>query len=269
MSIGTQVRWLWLGCLLALAACGGDAVNLGPQMTAAAGIAATAGAAVRGGAGMTAVPPMSPAPAMSATGTPTAAGSAGAAASMSSAAGSAGLGAGSAGSAAATGSAGPGAAAGSGAATAGSGAAGSGSGAATAGSGAAGSGSAAPSTGPTFTRVWTEVLMIKGCSGEYCHGSGMGGLMLKNKQGAYDALVNVAAAGPACAAKGGKRVVPGMPDASLLLDKLSHTTPSCGDMMPVGAKLAPNCLSMSPPVCTTEAEIGLVRDWILAGAKND
>jgi hypothetical protein len=97
----------------------------------------------------------------------------------------------------------------------------------------------------------------------------MGGLPLKNKRGAYDALVNVAASGPACAAKGGRRVTPGAPDASLLLDKLSHTQPSCGEMMPVGAKLAPNCLTNTPSVCTTEVELGLVRDWILAGAKDD
>lgn len=75
--------------------------------------------------------------------------------------------------------------------------------------------------GPTFTRVWSEILMLKGCAGEYCHGSGMGGLALKNKRGAYDALVNIAAAGPACAAKGGMRVAPGSPDASLLVDKLA------------------------------------------------
>jgi hypothetical protein len=128
---------------------------------------------------------------------------------------------------------------------------------------------AVAASGPTFTRVWSEILMLKGCSGEYCHGSGMGGLAFKNKRGAYDALVNIVAAGPACAAKGGTRVVPGKPDASLLLDKLSHSTPSCGETMPVGAKLVPNCVSTSPTVCTTEAEIGLVRDWILAGAKDD
>jgi hypothetical protein len=132
---------------------------------------------------------------------------------------------------------------------------------------AAGSGSTP--AGPTFTRVWNEILMLKGCSGEYCHGSGMGGLMLKNKRIAYDALVNVPAAGPACAGKGGVRVKPGMPDMSLLLDKLSHTTPSCGEIMPVGVKLAPNCVSTMPTVCTTEAELALVRDWIAAGAKDD
>ncbi len=141
--------------------------------------------------------------------------------------------------------------------------------------GGASTGMGAPAAGSgaggdaTFSRVWSEILMLKGCSGEYCHGSGMGGLQLKNKRGAYDALVNVAAAGPACSGKGGVRVKPGMPDASLLLDKISHGTPSCGEVMPIGGKLAPNCVSMLPTVCTTDAELALVRDWILAGAKDD
>jgi hypothetical protein len=136
---------------------------------------------------------------------------------------------------------------------------------------AAGGGASTAGTGTaaSFTRVWNEILMLKGCSGEYCHGSGMGGLTLKNKRIAYDSLVNAPAAGPACAAKGGVRVKPGMPDMSLLLDKISHTTPSCGEIMPVGVKLAPNCVSSMPTVCTTEAELNLVRDWILAGAKDD
>jgi hypothetical protein len=138
-----------------------------------------------------------------------------------------------------------------------------------AGTAAPAAGSGGASTGPTFTRVWNEILMLKGCTGEYCHGSGMGGLMLKSKRIAYDALVNIPAAGPACAGKGGTRVKPGMPDMSLLLDKISHTTPSCGEIMPVGVKLAPNCISTMPTVCTTEAELALVRDWIMAGAKDD
>ena len=122
---------------------------------------------------------------------------------------------------------------------------------------------------PTWTRVWEEVLLLKGCSGEYCHGSGMGGLSMKNKDDAYRNLVGAAAAGPACKAGSMLRVKPSEPNASLLLDKLSHPKPSCGDMMPIGAKLVPNCLSKVPSVCTTEQELGLVNAWILAGARND
>jgi hypothetical protein len=142
---------------------------------------------------------------------------------------------------------------------------------ATAGSGSAiaGSKAAAPSGAPTFARVWEEVLSRKGCSGAYCHGGGQGGLKFMSKDDAYKALVGAAAAGPMCASSGKQRVKPADPDASLLLDKISHTQPACGELMPIGAKLAPNCVSMSVTVCNTEAEITLVRDWIAAGAKND
>jgi hypothetical protein len=255
MSISTLARRIWLYGAIALYACSDDAANTGAQNT-------TGGSpSLAGAAGVAAA---------SGTGTPIMPGSAGVTAAGTSAAsmGAAGTAAPAAGGGGGSpGIAGIGATGASGTSAVGAPAAGSG--AATAGNAsmpAAGSGAA---TGPTFTRVWTEFLMLKGCSGEYCHGSGMGGLMLKNKRMAYDALVNVPAAGPACAGKGGVRVKPGMPDVSLLLDKISHTTPTCGEIMPVGVKLAPNCVSTMPTVCTTEAELNLVRDWILAGAKDD
>ncbi|HKU38008.1 MAG TPA: hypothetical protein VJR89_07675, partial [Polyangiales bacterium] len=142
-----------------------------------------------------------------------------------------------------------------------------------AGGAAAGSGGAAPGVipagAPTWSRVWEEVFLPKGCNGQYCHGSGQGGLSMKNKDDAHLNLVGVAAAGPACKAGGMLRVKASDPNASLLLDKMSHPMPSCGDMMPIGAKLAPNCLSTVQSVCTTEQELGLVKEWILAGARND
>ncbi|MFI5307563.1 MAG: hypothetical protein ACHQ53_09435 [Polyangiales bacterium] len=119
---------------------------------------------------------------------------------------------------------------------------------------------------PTFSRVWNEVLIPKGCTGVLCHGGAQGNLAMAEMQAAYTNLVNVAAAGPLCASSGMLRVKPGDPNASLLLDKLSHAKPACGESMPIGAKLAPNCVSNSPAVCTTDAEIGLVRDWISSGA---
>ena len=137
------------------------------------------------------------------------------------------------------------------------------------GAGGAAAGSGAPAGKATFTRVWEDVLLLKGCSGQYCHGSGQGALSMKNKSDAYVNLVNVATAGPACKAAGGLRVKPSDPNASLLLAKMSHSMPSCGDMMPIGAKLAPNCLTTSPSVCTTEQELTLVKEWILAGARDD
>ena len=127
----------------------------------------------------------------------------------------------------------------------------------------------APSTAPTFTRVWNEVLVAKGCSGEFCHGSGTGTLSMDSQHDAYLSLVGVTAAGPACAASGQLRVSPGQPDASLLLTKMNTPAPSCGDVMPIGARLEPDCLDPSPAVCTTAAELDLVRAWIAAGALED
>jgi hypothetical protein len=141
-----------------------------------------------------------------------------------------------------------------------------------AGDGALGQGSAgqsaapAPSGPPSYSRVWDEILVAKGCTGVLCHGGAQGMLLMADKQTAYMNLVNVKAAGPLCGSSGSLRVKPGDPSASLLLDKLSHVKPACGESMPIGAKLAPDCVSPSPAICTTEAEISLVRDWISMGA---
>ena len=139
--------------------------------------------------------------------------------------------------------------------------------AAAAGGGAAGAPTAA---GPvTFSRVWAEVLFPKGCAGAYCHGAGQGNLKFTSKEQAHAALVGVPAAGMACGASGKQRVKPGDPAASLLLEKLEQSKPSCGDPMPIGTKVEPGCVSMSQPVCNTQAELTLIRQWIAAGARND
>lgn len=122
---------------------------------------------------------------------------------------------------------------------------------------------------PTFTRVWGEILMPKGCAGAYCHGSGQGGLKFMKKEEAYSALVGVMASGPKCGSSGKLRVKASDPDASLILDKMAHEAPSCGDPMPIGTKLEPNCVSMNTSVCNTKADLQLMRDWIAAGALND
>lgn len=134
-------------------------------------------------------------------------------------------------------------------------------------SSAAGAGAGQAASGPpTFSRVWNEVILPKGCTGVLCHGGGQGNLMMTDMPTAYMNLVNAKAAGPLCGGSSLLRVKPGDPDASLLLDKLSHMPASCGETMPIGTKFAPNCVSNSPAVCTTEAELGLVRDWISQGA---
>ena len=137
------------------------------------------------------------------------------------------------------------------------------------GSAATGGSDGTAPAGPTFTRVWTEVLSGKGCAGEFCHGAGTGTLSMGDKADAYLSLVGVPAQGPACSQSGQLRVSPGKPEESLLLEKMSTMAPSCGDPMPIGVRFDPNCLSPSPAVCTTAAEIELVRGWIAAGALDD
>jgi predicted CxxxxCH...CXXCH cytochrome family protein len=135
-----------------------------------------------------------------------------------------------------------------------------------AGANAAGAGG---DDGPTFTRVWNEVLVGKGCAGTYCHGSGTGTLSMANRADAYASFVGVAARGPSCAGSPLLRVQAGDPERSLLLHKMSSETPSCGDPMPIGVRFAPDCISDEPSVCTTQDELQLVRDWIAAGALDD
>ena len=123
----------------------------------------------------------------------------------------------------------------------------------------------------TFTQVWNEVLVAKSCTNALCHGATppMGNLSLADQASAYLNLVNAPASGPSCASGGMFRVRAGMPDASVLVQKLSSTTPSCGTAMPPSASIAPMCTTMTPTSCNTAAEIKLVRDWISGGAMND
>jgi hypothetical protein len=141
-----------------------------------------------------------------------------------------------------------------------------------AGMSAAGAAGASPPAimGPaTFTNVWQHILVDKGCSSTLCHGMSQGNLTMTTPELAYKNLVGVAAAGPLCGASGKLRVKPSDPDASLMLDKISHPMPACGMAMPVAVKFAPDCVSTSPTVCTTTDEIMLVHDWIARGAPND
>jgi mono/diheme cytochrome c family protein len=84
-----------------------------------------------------------------------------------------------------------------------------------------------------------------------------GGFVLGAMGGACAALgnvVNAAAITERCVGNG-TLVVPGDPDASLLLDKLSAPTPRCGERMPLG---------MDP---LSAAELAAIRSWIQAGAQ--
>jgi hypothetical protein len=143
------------------------------------------------------------------------------------------------------------------------------SGASAGSSGSAGSGMAFVPGSPTYAAVYQEVFVATGCSGgPFCHGSGSvtGGLDMTNKDMTYTLLIDVPAGSmslpttmpvpPNCKDGGKKRVVPGNPDMSLLVEKIEQDKPSCGTVMPPSGKIAP-------------AKIQQVRTWIMNGAKKD
>jgi hypothetical protein len=112
----------------------------------------------------------------------------------------------------------------------------------------------------TFTQVYDGIISQR-CAP--CHtatggiGITMGQLDMTSKMAAFMNLVNVPAAGVACAGQG-TRVVPGMPDMSILYLKISHDDPSpCGSKMPLGL----------PPIPMDEEDT--IESWILAGAPNN
>lgn len=138
------------------------------------------------------------------------------------------------------------------------------SGAMSGGTGAAGS-AGMPAFVPgsaTFSAIYAEIMVAKGCTGSpLCHAGPGGGLTLSQRAAAYTGLVDVAAMGvtltpPHCRDSGLKRVVPGAPEQSLLFLKVSGSPP-CGQAMP------PN-----PPLLDP-ADVQRIRDWIMAGAPND
>jgi hypothetical protein len=112
----------------------------------------------------------------------------------------------------------------------------------------------------TFSEIYSQIFpqQTKGqCS--FCHGlppnEKSNGLLSTggDRGAAYQALVNQTSTSAKC---GGKSyVIPGRPDESLLLLKL--TTPGCGDRMPLGGD----------PL--TSAQLEMVRSWIAAGAQDD
>jgi hypothetical protein len=121
---------------------------------------------------------------------------------------------------------------------------------------AATSDATSPAERATFTRIYA--LLRQRCRS--CHQPGATySLDFSSKQIAYDELVGGPNMGAAefivCSGFGYRRVVPGDPEASLLVQKLEATQP-CGDRMPPGAL---SDLGLS----------GEVRRWISAGALND
>jgi hypothetical protein len=119
---------------------------------------------------------------------------------------------------------------------------------------------AAPDSAPavTFSAVYRRVLAGAGCASAFCHGANAGNLDMGTETDAYANLVGVKARGSACGTSDGIRVVPGNPQASLLVDKISNATPRCGTVMPPGNT-----------VTVPAEDVELVRAWIAAGAASD
>ncbi len=110
---------------------------------------------------------------------------------------------------------------------------------------------------PTFTEVYTSVIAASSCVG--CHNATVnaGNLDMSTQALAYMNLVGKAASGPLCASSGEERVVISQPSQSLLVSKISATTPLCGAEMPQGGPFL------------SATQVALVTDWIAAGAPND
>jgi hypothetical protein len=114
----------------------------------------------------------------------------------------------------------------------------------------------------TFSAIYTEIFVAKGCTGSpLCHAGPGGGLTLSQRQAAYAALYDTPAMGvtlmaPHCRDSGLKRVAPGAPEQSLLMMKLEGTQP-CGSAMP------PN-----PPLLDA-SDVARIRAWIGNGALDD
>jgi hypothetical protein len=110
----------------------------------------------------------------------------------------------------------------------------------------------------TFTQVYTTVIATR-CMPCHTTANGIGvmngHLDMTSQATAFANLVNVPAAGVACAGKG-TRVVPGMPDSSVLYLKISLDDPApCGAKMPLGLPALP------------QAEADMIESWIMGGAK--
>ncbi|HEX7480494.1 MAG TPA: hypothetical protein VF331_22025 [Polyangiales bacterium] len=117
------------------------------------------------------------------------------------------------------------------------------------------------SDAPTWTRVYSEVIVANSCNNQFCHAEAQaGGLVLTpTADAAYNALVGKTPTGDPCKGKAGlQRVTPGKPEQSLMYSKLSADPPVCGLHMPP-----------TPYPHASTAQIALVRAWIAAGAKHD
>jgi hypothetical protein len=112
---------------------------------------------------------------------------------------------------------------------------------------------------PTFTSIKANIF-TKNCTTSSCHGTlgQRAGLVLEGTDDVvYASLVNAAAANPVAETKGLVRVLPGKPDSSFLMIKLTGPGEGEGERMPYQNS------------SLNQGAIDAVRTWIANGAKKD
>jgi len=114
---------------------------------------------------------------------------------------------------------------------------------------------AVPVVEPTLTSIQQNIF-DPGCALPSCHSSlsQRGGLVLEAGR-SYAQLVNIPAENDAAKAVNKLRVVPGQPEKSFLMDKLTGPGPDEGSLMPSGT----DGLAAS--------QIEVIRTWIQQGAR--
>lgn len=108
-----------------------------------------------------------------------------------------------------------------------------------------------PNATVSFSRDIQPLLQVRGCLSTACHGGPF-------PSSGYDLRTFAGMFGPGSWARAARlcEIVPGNPDASFLLEKLSPS-PRFGQRMPLGRQ----------PL--SDAELQLLRTWILEGARSD
>jgi hypothetical protein len=131
----------------------------------------------------------------------------------------------------------------------------------------------APASPHSFTTVY-DTAIGPSCTNAYCHYPGIGlrqgSLDMSSRVIAYWNLVDQPCQGFACASQG-TRVIPGVPEASILFLKVSQSQPPCGVRMPasVEASKIPGGSPMFSGTALTGEQQDLIETWISDGAPND
>jgi hypothetical protein len=110
----------------------------------------------------------------------------------------------------------------------------------------------------TFERIQSEVFNVS-CTSDSCHSHvGQAGNLILEEGYSYGALMNVTPSNPVAAAHGWMRVMPGEPDQSFLIAKLSNTL-AAGE----GASMPYNAAPLD------DGTVEIIRAWIAADAPKE